>query len=400
MGWNSNEFPARGTAAVAIVVALSLASGCAAGETLPTEDFEPSIAQLHAYKAYHHADYLEKTAAQAGGTNRLLHTKRLPTEGNDPVVTPALDHLYSKAVIDLTQGPVVLEMPNVADGRYYSIHVTDQEHYTIYEEIRPVGRYAFVRMDANMTVPAGATPIESRGAYPHLFIRVQVKTPDDLPNTLAVQEQITLTGAVGTLEFDNPIQFTIDTHDVYDENAGLLAGVASSYDGATHEQMSQWAGAYFTANIIDNTGMFGPIDSDEAGADDPKVRAAAIIGHLGLPVHHAYYTGIFNNNKGEPLNGSVSYTVRLPYENNIGEFWSLTRYSALTRNTLPGQPDVYNAFNTEPDADGNVHITFSVDDPQDGTYWMPVIAGEPYYYVERFYGPRGKVITTLDGFEK
>ena len=82
---------------------------------------KPSVAEMHAYKAWHHANYLKVTAAAAGGTNRLLHTKELPTEGSDPVVTPALDHLYSKAVIDLTSGPVIVEFPAVPDGRYYGM---------------------------------------------------------------------------------------------------------------------------------------------------------------------------------------------------------------------------------------------------------------------------------------
>ena len=91
----------------------------------------PSDADLHAVKAYHHAVYMVSTAKEAGGTNKLLHTTRMPTEGTDAVVTPALDHIYSKAVIDLTSGPVVVEFPEVEKDRYYSIHITDQEHYTI-----------------------------------------------------------------------------------------------------------------------------------------------------------------------------------------------------------------------------------------------------------------------------
>ena len=35
----------------------------------------------------------------------------------------------------------------------------------------------------------------------------------------------------------------------------------------------------------------------------------------------------------------------------------------------------------------NITVTFSVDDPKDGTYWMPVNAGEPYYFVVRYYKP-------------
>jgi hypothetical protein len=44
------------------------------------------------------------------------------------------------------------------------------------------------------------------------------------------------------------------------------------------------------------------------------------------------------------------------------------------------------AYNTVPDSDGDVTITFSAEDPDDGTYWMPVIAGEPYYFIVRHDG--------------
>ena len=95
-------------------------------ETESASEERPTDAQLHAYKAWHHAMYMKVTAAAAGGPNKLLHTKELPTEGSDPVVTPALDHLYSKAVIDLTEGPVVLDVPTVPEDRYFSIHINDQ----------------------------------------------------------------------------------------------------------------------------------------------------------------------------------------------------------------------------------------------------------------------------------
>ena len=78
----------------------------------------------------------------------------------------------------------------------------------------------------------------------------------------------------------------------------------------------------------------------------------------------------------------------LPYKpQGVKEFWSVTRYSFLTRNTLPGKNDLYNAYNMEPDENGNITITFSSEDPKDGTYWMPVNAGEPYYFVIRYYSP-------------
>ena len=54
--------------------------------TTPSEEVidqseKPTVAELHAYKAFHHTRYMVQTAAAAGGTNKLLHTKKLPTEG-------------------------------------------------------------------------------------------------------------------------------------------------------------------------------------------------------------------------------------------------------------------------------------------------------------------------------
>jgi hypothetical protein len=357
------------------------------GSILSDQAARPTDVELHAYKAVHHAEYLRKTAEAAGGTNRLIHTTELPTEGIDPVVTPALDHLYSKAVIDLTGGPVLLDLPSVPEDRYFSIHVTDEEHYTIYDEVRPSGTYAFVRRGRGMQVPSEATVIECREDYPHLFIRVQLRNDADKPNSMAIQQQISLTGASGELGFDNPIRFVLDTHDIYPENEGLLESAVDGYGDEDQQRVAAFVNVR-AQTIRNNIGAFGPIDSSEPGSNDPEIRAAAIIGHLGLPAEHAIYMPFFVNCDGEMLTGDQPEVFTFPYvPENVREFWSVTRYSLLTRNTLPGLNDIYNAYNTVPDDNGHVTITFSADDPNDGTYWMPVIAGEPYYFIVRYYGP-------------
>jgi hypothetical protein len=134
--------------------------------------------------------------------------------------------------------------------------------------------------------------------------------------------------------------------------------------------------------------MFGPIDSPEQYSNDPEYRAAAMVGHLGFPVHHAYYAPYFTNCNDEVLNGDKTEVFVFPYEpEGVELFWSVTRYSAITRNTITGKNDLFNAYNTKPDANGNITVTFSIADPGDGTYWMPVNAGEPYYFVIRYYKP-------------
>lgn len=379
---------------IPFIIGLTIAFGITVGETQAQNEKavgqveKPTVAEFMAFKVYHHMMYMVTTAGQVEGTNKLLHTRKMPTEGTDPVVTPALDHIYTKAVIDLTEGPVIVKMPKVTDGRYYSIHITDQEHYTIYEEIHPVGKYAFVRKGKNMAVPDGAKVIESPSDYPHLFIRVQVRTPEDLKNVYPIQEKITLTGISKELTIENPISHTIKTHDVYPQNKEFLASAVNFSKEDYLRVMSYIIENGPRLSGSGNIGRFGPIDSREPGSNDPEIRASAIVGHLGLPVKHAYYAVYFANCNDEVFNGDKTEVFTFPYEpKGVELFWSVTRYSALTRNTLPGANDLFNAYNTKPDANGNITVTFSVSDPKDSTYWMPVNAHEPYYFVVRYYKP-------------
>ena len=355
-----------------------------------TDELEkPSDADFLAFMVYHHMDYMKTTAEQAGGTNKLTHTKELPTEGTDPVVTPALDHIYTKAVIDLSEGSVTVEIPKVEDKeRYYSIHITDEEHYTIYDEVFPVGKYVFVRKGKNMEIPDEAKVIECLGNYPHLFIRVQVYNNDDLPNVYAIQEKIKLTGVSKTLDFDNPIKFTLANRDVYPQNKELLES-SVEFNKEDYLRVSNYIGVNAPRiGASGNFGKYGSIDSKEKGSDDMENRAGGIIGHLGFPVHHAYYQPYFTNCEDEVLNGDKTEVLTFPYKpEGVKLFWSVTRYSAITRNTIANKNDLFNALNTQPDENGNITITFSVEDPEDGTYWMPVNAGEPYYFVCRYYKP-------------
>ncbi|MCD4750416.1 MAG: hypothetical protein K8R59_13675 [Thermoanaerobaculales bacterium] len=107
-----------------------------------------------------------------------------------------------------------------------------------------------------MEIPEGAKGIESPGDYPHLFIRVQIKTPEDKPIPISIQQKIKLTGI-------------------------------------SHELT---------------------IDSDEPHSNDPEYRAGALVGHLGFPVHHAYYAPYFTNCEDEVLNGDETEVFRFPYE--------------------------------------------------------------------------------------
>jgi hypothetical protein len=366
------------TPAITLVL-LSFLTVLLIGQNAIATSQRPSDSDLMAFKVYHHTVYKETTSKQAGGTNKLLHTTELPTEGTDPVVTPALDHLYTKAILDLTEGPVVVELPEVEKERYFSIQIMDQEHYTIYDEIQPSGKYVFVRQGKEMKFSKGATVIESRSDYPHLFIRIQVYDDADRTNIPPIQAKIKLIGKSNPpLSIDDPVKFALENHDVYPQNQEILES-AVGFTKDDYLRVSKYIGEIAPRfSVSGNTGMFGPIDSTEPHSNDPLYRAAGIVGHLGFPIHHAFYKPYFTNCKDEVLNGDKPEVFVFPYKpKGVKLFWSVTRYSALTRNTIPGKNDLFNVYNTKPDANGNITVTFSVEDHRDGTYWMPVNAGDP-----------------------
>jgi hypothetical protein len=176
-----------------------------------------------------------------------------------------------------------------------------------------------------------------------------------------------------------------------------MAEAAKIYTPALHAETFENLKAFLASGRVSgNVGCFEPVDHPAGGSH--KIRAAGtLLGHLGFPVHHAYYQQIPVDGSGKRLSGANGpFVLSLPYDAGVDLFWSVTRYGADT--FLPLNPadiggndiQAYNAFNTEADENGNVTFTFSMEDPKDGTYWMPVAEGG-YYLIARYYGPTSRL---------
>jgi hypothetical protein len=315
------------------------------------------------------------------------------------VITPALDHFYSKAVADVRFGPVVIET-GAKDDRYSSIQIFDMEHYTIFDQItsKDGERFVIVRDDYKGKLPQG-TVIKTKSNFPFVFLRTQSFAFNDDKLSDAIRHQARITGISEPIDLPNSadtqalIQWTIDNKIAYSQTKKLMAEAARTYTPEIHKQTYDHLAAFVASGaVVGNPGMFEDID-DPAGGDN-KIRAAGtLLGHLGFPVHHAYYQNVAVDKTGKKLAGANgSFVMTVPYKPGVGQFWSVTRYGAAT--FLPLNPaeiggqDIqsYNTFNMKPDDKGNVTITFSTKDPKDGTYWMPV-KDDGYYYVVRYYGP-------------
>lgn len=352
--------------------------------------------QYYGYKIVHHMG-AEVKHIERFGFNTFDHPRI--ADYRSFVITPALDHFYSKAVADVRFGPVVIDTP-AKDDRYSSLEIFDQEHYAIFDKVTAAEGERFVLIHENYKgkLPKG-TVIKTKSNFPFVFIRTQSFAFNDDKLADAIRRQARIYGIWESIELPNPkdpqalIKWSIANSKPYPETKKLMAQAAKIYTPQKHIETFEDLKAFLAAGKVGgNPGMFEPLGHSASGSH--KIRAAGtLLGHLGFPVHHAYYQNIAVDRIGKKLAGANGpFVLTIPHKPGVDLFWSVTRYDA--NKFLPLNPadiggnDIqsYNAFNTKPDKNGNVTITFSMKDPKDGTYWMPVL-DSGYYFIARYYGP-------------
>lgn len=356
--------------------------------------------QYYGYKIVHHMGAVVEHIKKFG-FNKFDHPRIADYRAF--VITPALDHFYSKAVADLRFGPAIVDT-SPKDDRYSSIEIFDMEHHAIYDKVTEAKgeRFILVHVDYEGDIPEGQV-IKSNSIFPFVFIRTQSFTFNEDKKADEIRRKARITGKTGDIELPDPkdtqglIKWTIANSNPYPQTEALMTEAAEIYTPAVHKETFESLKAFLASGgVSGNVGMFEAVD-DPAGGSHKLRAAGTLLGHLGFPVHHAYYQQIPVDKTGERLaGGNGPFVVTLPYEPGVDLFWSVTRYGADT--FLPLNPadiggndiQAYNAFNTKPDANGNVTFTFSIEDPEDGTYWMPVTESG-YYLIVRYYGPTARL---------
>jgi len=357
--------------------------------------------QYVGYKIVHHMSLQLKHIDEIG-FNKFDHSRIANYKSF--VITPALDHFYSKAVADLRNGPVVVNTP-ARDDRYSSLEVFDMEHHAIFAEVTgpEAQQYVIAHVDYEGKLPEGKAVIRTNSLYPFVFIRTQSfdiegeEKADIIRRLASIEGTVSDPDKVNLESTTDIIQYVIDNSIPYPQTEALMSEAAEKYTPEVHKAAFESIKAFMQAGgVSGNVGMFEAVD-DPAGGSHKFRAAGTLLGHLGFPVRHAYYQQIPVDSKGTKLAGANGpFTITLPYEPGVDLFWSVTRYGADT--FLPLDPatiggnniQAYNAFNTEPDENGNVTFTFSIEDPNDGTYWMPVTESG-YYVLARYYGPTARI---------
>ncbi len=143
---------------------------------------------------------IDKNSAQYKGPfNSVINESRVFTYKDTAVVTPNSDTPYSFIWMDLRAEPMVISVPAVAKGRYYSVQLTDGNTYNFgYIGSRATGiapgDYLVVGPGWTGQTPTGIKQVfASTTPFAAAIIRTQLFNAADMPNVVeAVQKVVTL----------------------------------------------------------------------------------------------------------------------------------------------------------------------------------------------------------------
>jgi hypothetical protein len=386
--------------------------------------------------------------------NQLHSDARVYTPDDKAIQTPNSDTPYSQLGADLRAEPLVLSMPAVEAGRYYTAQFIDAyTHNFAYAGSRTTGNEAgnFLLVGPGWMgeTPAGIKQVfRAETDFVYVFYRTQLFNPADIDNVKKVQagfkvqplsaylgkpapapapkvdfpKPLTVAQERTSLEFFNILNFVLShspTHPteqaLMQDFAKLGIGRGQTFDAqalspelrtAVEQGM---ADAWQANSELDKLAASGALTSgDLLGSREYlknnylyRMRGAAS-GIYGNSKEEAIYPPYYQDDQGQRLDGSNRYMLRfapgqLP---PVNAFWSLTMYE------LPSRLLVANALNRylinapmlpdlKRDADGGVTLYIQHDSPgkDKEANWLPAPKGA-FLVAMRLFWPKAEA---LDG---
>ncbi|GAA4143548.1 DUF1254 domain-containing protein [Leifsonia shinshuensis] len=388
-----------------------------------------------------------------GPTNTLAHARAFPDAGFRAVVAPNFDTLYSSAWLDLSGGPILLEVPDSA-GRYYLLPLLDMWTNAFAVPGKrttgtAAGRFLIAPPGWDGEAPEGARRIDAPTPHVWLIGRVQTNGPADYASVRQFQDGLRLSGLDGEAPSTAlPESLAPEGLDLTGEPLAIVNGLsAADYFGyaarllAVHapqatdfsvlarlEALGIVRGADFDASAFDDD----QLAALERGAQDARQRhdraiatmaritngwamntdsmgvygdfylkraAVAVVGLGANQPEDAVYPLAVADAAGRPIVGERDYVQHfepglLP---PVDAFWSVTMYdhdsfqapNPLDRFAL-GDRDLLHYGD-----DGSLDLYYGPTDPGGArtANWLPAPAG-PLRIIMRLYSPRPEA---LDG---
>jgi hypothetical protein len=387
--------------------------------------------------------------------NTIFNNARVYTPDDTAIQTPNSDTPYSYVGADLRTEPLVLTVPAVEEGRYYSLQFIDMYTYDFaYVGSRATGNEAGRFLLAGPGWTGEAPPgirlvIRSETDFAFVLYRTQLFGPDDIGNVERVQAGYKvepLSSFLGqpapapapeidfpkplsaeeektSLAFFDQLSFILQFCPTNPAEIDLRARFArigiepgKRFDAASlSPEMRKaledgiadaWATvAEYKKTEID-TGKVSSADSfgTRAFLGDRYLdrMTAAVFGIYGNAKEEALYPAYFVDAGGQPLTGANRYALRFPPGAlpPVNAFWSLTLYALPSSLLYANALDRY-LINSpmlpdlKKDADGGLTLLVQHDSPGTGeeSNWLPAPEG-PFFVAMRLYWPKP---AALDG---
>lgn len=343
------------------------------------------------------------------------------------------DTLYLNAWLDLSRGPVLLDVPAFG-ARYYTLAFMDLYGKPHHLGTRTNGgaarRYALVGPSGGV-VPAGYEELRLPTDTAWMLGRVLVTGQADLPAAKLAAKAIVMTGAAGqpvsdadgVKPFDSLLYFQMlnaafKSVPARPGEVALMAtfdqagfGPGQQFDPARLKPAEALglgcavrlgpkvlAQRGFRPARIQNGWMWSGAMADPG--NDFLLRAEVARGGYVNAPEESIYPAAISDNRGEALRGDRHYRIRfaagqLP---PVKAFWSLTAYDRATSQLVANPLRRYNIGDRTPglrrERDGSLSLYLSAQRPKAGSAnWLPVPPGT-FHVVMRLYLPKPEA---LDG---
>ncbi|MCV7213947.1 DUF1254 domain-containing protein [Mycobacterium crocinum] len=387
---------------------------------------------------------LNRTGVGAGPPNEFHHIREYPDADFRAVVRPNFDTLYSSAWLDLTQGPVILDVPDT-DDRYFMLPLLDMWTDVFANPGKRTSgtgtqRYVIVGPGDTDDLPQDIPVIHAPTPYVWIIGRTQTNGPADYAAVHAVQDGYTLTPlAASTFVRDETYDVTTEplrkvnamaaldyltyAADLLSVNpphptdfsilarlSGLGIETGKPFDAqrfSPEQRADIEAGAQDAlAAITSSAPTLGTIVdgwmtlSEGMGVYGNAYLRRAVVTLVGLganPPEDAVYPMLVTDADGHPLAGENDYVIhfdagKLP---PVDAFWSVTMYDAegyqvaneIDRFAI-GDRDAlqYNA-----DGSLDLYLQHSNPGPEKVSNWLPAPLGT-LGVTMRLYAPRREAI--------
>jgi hypothetical protein len=373
-----------------------------------------TTARRHATQGFAASD----PASRLRWVNQFTHTHRKLGPDDREVVSPNNDTVYSNAWLDLSQGPVVIETPDMGE-RYWTLGLLDAwTNPFAYVGRRTTGnrpqRTLVHAPDWRGTPPDGIThTIAAPGQDVWLIGRILVDDGPDADRVRALQLQFALRrldGSDAAMRVDTRLEGrTVDVPQaslyasIVDEALArnpVPEGEPLAWGGACDALASALPQVFEALRQADQPQALGggwalPVAVRTHWRGDLLTRARVarnLIGALGI--EEAMYPTAEVDAQGRALHGSQAYELRFPPGGGprVGAFWSVTMYRRSDCLFVANPIARYSIGDRTPglrtDADGSLAIRLQAGDPGPGHNWLPAPAGELFYVVLRLYQPQ------------